>query len=669
MQAMRYRQVHMDFHTSEWISEVGALFDPEVFAETLAKAHVDSVTCFARCHHGWLYYDSKNMPALKHPELQRKNLLKDQVVACHKRNIKVPIYTTVQWDGRVAKAHPEWLAIDEAGQPINSQGVEEPHFYYTLCLNSGYREFFKAHLEDIVVSLGKDYIDGFFMDILFKTDCHCEKCMQDMAQRGYDVHSKASRLAYSQWMIDDFKEEITAWIQKEVPQGSIFYNSSHIGPYNKKSLSNYTHLELESLPSGGWGYDYFPVTVRYARLLGKDLVGMTGKFHTYWGDFHSLKNKAALEFECFQMLSLGAGCSIGDQMHPRGVLSPGAYAEIGEVYGRVADLEPYCRGAVPVAEIGVLTPEEFAHLRPEAGNISEEIIGVVHMLQELAYQFNIIDSQSRFEDYKVLILPDSIDYSEALEAKLEAYRQVGGKVLGSYGSMVDPSKLYQRFYGMKWTGDSSFDRNFVMPNQRMGKALWQEPYVMYMRGMAVEAVEAEVLMDSIEPYFNREGEKFCSHQHAPASQKIGEPAVLMGYNSIYFAHPIFRLYRKNAALWCKEMVKDALAILMPQRLIWHDGPSTLMVNLSQQGAHNRYVVHLLHYITEKRSKDIFTIEDCVGLYGQKIGCYLEGKQVEQVVLLPSGEPLDFDQDQEVLSVVVPEIKGYQVIGIEYKEMR
>ena len=29
-----------------------------------------------------------------------------------------------------------------------------------------------------------------------------------------------------------------------------------------------THLELESLPTGGWGYDHFPLSARYAQTLG-----------------------------------------------------------------------------------------------------------------------------------------------------------------------------------------------------------------------------------------------------------------------------------------------------------------------------------------------------------------------------------------------------------------
>ncbi len=53
--ALRFRQVHLDFHTSEMITEVAKDFDAEEFAATLKKAYVNSVTAFARDHHGYLY--------------------------------------------------------------------------------------------------------------------------------------------------------------------------------------------------------------------------------------------------------------------------------------------------------------------------------------------------------------------------------------------------------------------------------------------------------------------------------------------------------------------------------------------------------------------------------------------------------------------------------------
>ena len=106
--AMRFRQIHLDFHSSELIEDLVTQFDPTEFATTLKRASVNSVTCFGRCHHGYIYYDTPKFPERHHPHLKR-NLLKEQIEACHKENIRVPIYTTVQWEKYSAIHHPEWL--------------------------------------------------------------------------------------------------------------------------------------------------------------------------------------------------------------------------------------------------------------------------------------------------------------------------------------------------------------------------------------------------------------------------------------------------------------------------------------------------------------------------------------------------------------------------------
>ncbi len=134
------RQVHLDFHTSEDIPDIGIHFDAEEFAETLKKAHVNSITCFSRCHHGWLYYPSRKFPEKIHPHLKTKDLLGQQIRACHERGIRVPVYLPIQWDHLAASEHPEWLVMDETGRPVGT-GPYEAGFYRQLCLNSPYRSF------------------------------------------------------------------------------------------------------------------------------------------------------------------------------------------------------------------------------------------------------------------------------------------------------------------------------------------------------------------------------------------------------------------------------------------------------------------------------------------------------------------------------------------------
>lgn len=56
---MRYRQVHLDFHNSEKIPDIGMQFSKEDFKEALKRGHVDSITLFSKCHHGWAYHPSR----------------------------------------------------------------------------------------------------------------------------------------------------------------------------------------------------------------------------------------------------------------------------------------------------------------------------------------------------------------------------------------------------------------------------------------------------------------------------------------------------------------------------------------------------------------------------------------------------------------------------------
>ena len=666
MTKIRTRQVHLDFHTSEHIPNIGIDFNKEEFAQTLEKAKVNSITCFARCHHGWCYYPSKAFPETIHPNLTNKNLLIDQIDACHIKGIDVPIYTTVQWDAYIARTHPEWLAVDADGNYINSQGIPEPHFYYTICLNSPYRDYFKEHLIDLIEVVGPDKIDGIFMDILFRTDCNCQHCQKEMEKKGIANDSTINRLAYSEIMLTEFKAEISALINKHAPKAGIFYNGSHVGYADKRNLDAYSHLELESLPSGGWGYDHFPITARYSRNLNKQFIGMTGKFHTYWGDFHSLKNKEALEFEVLNMFALGAhGSSIGDQLHPDGKLSDAAYDLIGHVYNIVEKIEDDCLSAnIPVTEIGVLTPEESWVAGGHSLRTDPSLIGINRMLQELNYQFDIIDSEMDFNKYKVIILPDVIQYKATLYEKLVAFEKSGGTVISSYKSLFDNETYYKNdLFGIEYLGEADYDRDFILPNETIGKNLPKEEFVMYLKGAKVDSIGAKTVVDSVQTFFNRENGKFCSHQHAPSTKTIGRPAVTQNNNVYYFSHPVFRIYRKNAPRWIKEMVKDILEMSIDQKYLNHNGPNTLLstVNRSEDG--NKHLIHLLHYIMQKNSEDIYTIDGVIPLHNLEIDYLVNDKTVKTVREIHSGQSLEFKQDDGIVTVFVDKLDGHALIEV------
>lgn len=681
---LRYRQVHLDYHTSPFIEGIGAAFDAEEFASTLEEARVNSITCFARCHHGMIYYDSNENPERIHPHLANKNLLKEQIEACHKRGIRVPIYTTVQWDYYTAQEHPEWLSITPDGSVIGSpeekvQKLYEAGFYHTLCVNTPYRTFLKAHVKEILEMF--DPVDGLFMDIVFPVGCSCRFCRQGMLEKGFKPHIETDRLKYSQQMINEFKQDMTSFIRQYNKDCSIFYNKGHIGTAHRPVVDAYSHFELETLPSGLWGYLHFPITMRYARNLGIDCLAQTGKFHTMWGDFHSFKNKAALEFECFNMLALNAKCMIGDQLEPNGKISKPVYELIGSVYSEVEKKEPWCRGAKPVTEIGVFTPEEF--YGAGVGELPPEMRGIVRMLQESAHQFDVIDTQSDFSKYKVLILPDDIPVSEETALKLKEYITNGGGVIASFESGMDreKSKFNLKELGVIIKDNATRDiygnlvrgknypradyADYIIPKGEIGRGLPETEHAMYMKGVEVEAEPGtEVLADTIVSYFDRDYLHFCSHRQTPSSGKVGGPGIVRNGSTIYFAHPIFRQYYQNAPRWCKQLFLNALEMLLPQPVLKHNGPSTMLAAVNDQHEENRRIVHLLHYIPERRSMDIDIIEDVIPLYDVGVSIKTE-KEVRAIICVPQGVSIDFTQKDGRVEFGVPEVHGHQIVSVDY----
>ena len=53
MRKMPSRQVHLDFHTSPLIPGVGSQFDKKQFQAALKEGNLNSITVFAKCHHGY----------------------------------------------------------------------------------------------------------------------------------------------------------------------------------------------------------------------------------------------------------------------------------------------------------------------------------------------------------------------------------------------------------------------------------------------------------------------------------------------------------------------------------------------------------------------------------------------------------------------------------------
>ncbi|HVY50649.1 MAG TPA: beta-galactosidase trimerization domain-containing protein [Devosia sp.] len=672
---LRYRQIHLDFHTSEHIPDVGAAFDAAEFVATLKSAKVDSVTVFAKCHHGWSYYPTK--VGAPHPNLARPDLLGDMVTALNAADIEAPIYISVQWDERNARLHPEWRALSANNRYQHS--VAQDHSsarqlspaWHTLCLNhKAYRDELLEQAREVLRTY---QTPGIFFDIVLTPDCVCAACLETMEEHGLDPEDPADRLKNDEWVNERFRSELSAALREEFPGTRIFYNCGHIHKQGPQRFKTYTHLELESLPTGGWGYDHFPSSARYAATLGLDFVAHTGKFHTSWGEFGGFKHPDALEFEAAQMVALGSKCLIGDQLHPDGRINPDTYASIAPAYARIEKLEPYLEGAQQVSDIAVLSAEYF-HPIGARNNVSDD--GAAQMLQELKQPFDVIDPSARFENYRLIILPDEIQVDGELASRLNSYVQAGGRLILSGTSGLGSDGQFAVRAGIHRSGEPvGFNPSYMRATPGLDDQLTVTPFVVYGTAESVAADVATVLADVVPPYFNRTFRHFSSHQHAPDrpdAPPLG--AAVTATESVgYIAYPIFRIYHAMGQPLYRYVVRGLINRLMPDPALTTDLPSSGRATLVKQAGRKRHVLHLLYGAPQVRGKAV-----PMGENGHRVMEMIEDipalGPVTASVRLPqaptrvydalSGDDLPFSQQGNRVQVRLPGLKIHAAVVFE-----
>ena len=186
---------------------------------------------------------------------------------------------------------------------------------------------------------------------------------------------------------------------------------------------------------------------------------------------------------------------------------------------------------------------------------------------------------------------------------------------------------------------------------------------MYMRGMEVRADGAQVLAETVASFCDRSYQHFSSHRQTPSSGQVRGPAIVRNGQAIYFAQPIFSQYAQNAPRWCKQLFLNAVALLLPSPLLRHDGPSSVFATLLEQPAEQRWVVHLLHYIPERRGADFDVIEEAIPLHDLEVSVRAP-LGVRRVVTAPEGAELPFSSVGERITFTLPRLNGHQIVALE-----
>lgn len=649
-----FRHIHLDFHTSPAIIGVGSEFNATEFAQILKDARVNSITIFAKCHHGMAYYPTK--VGFPHPNL-KFDLLGEMIEACHRQSIVTPVYISTLYDQRAWRQHGEWRALLPDGREDGHRGHAGPTVAELgrLCINTGYANYVNSMAEEVVTAYD---IDGLFYDNFTygPEGCSCPNCMLERQKLGLDSTGHEDRIRHMHIVMDRAMQRFAEIVRRQRPKATVYINGPFTlrqGPdFLRSALPYFSHIEIESLPGGSWGYSYYPMAARRLRNLGLQTRGMTGAFHRSWGDFGSVCNQAALDYECFRMLAESNMCSVGDHLHPSGKLNKVTYDRIGKTYRSIEEKEPWCRDGRAVTEIASL-------ITYEGNDGVESDRGAAAMLTQLRMQYDFIDQDEDFSRYKVLMLPDSHRIDGDLESKLRRYLAAGGKLVVSNESGLDPDrKNFALPIGVTYVSPWKHDSQYLELLRPETKGFAPMVEISYETGMAVKTAAGGIMLARCwRPYFDKTYQHFQVEQ-TPPWRPTEYAAVVATGSTIYFATPLFRTYARYAYAFDRELFGYCLRRLLPKPLVKVGGPSTLEATVTEQ--EGRRVVHLLNYIPQRRGDGLDVVEDTIPLMNVKLALRSDQKP-QSVYLAPGKEVLQFEYSEGYASATVPVVIGHQMI--------
>lgn len=200
-------------------------------------------------------------------------------------------------------------------------------------------------------------------------------------------------------------------------------------------------------------------------------------------------------------------------------------------------------------KIGILRPEI------ETAGWESALAGASNMLREIRCTYQLVDSQDDLHPFEVLILPDMIQFTEAITTKIEAYLHQGGSLLASHRSGTTPegTSFASPAFGVTLLGKAPFSPDFINPlAEAIARHTGNQDLLMYKRGMEVLPTNAQVLAHA----------GVLDFPSASGSQFLGSyPAITQHNRVIYFVHPIFTNYAHSSPRWCRQLVTNALEML------------------------------------------------------------------------------------------------------------
>ena len=683
-----WRKIHLDYNNGPEVSNVAGDWDPEQFAATLKAARVDAIVVFAKDFHGYCYYPSELGPV--QPNLAVPDLIGEQVKACRDAGIRIRIYYSLSWDEGLAEEHADWLVV-KRDRSTYMPAFDDRPFWTAMCITEpGLLEIVERHTTEI---LSAYEVDGIWYDMAspIAGECYCWRCLRDLRAAGLDPFDARVQLQHKHELFNDLQKRLIKHVRSVRPEARTEFNTQAVVGLGERA-EYVENIDIEVLPTGGWGYDYLPIHARYARTHGVSVFGQTGKFAKSWGDYGGLKHPAQLRIELAGILALGIGCAIGDEAPPGMRLDAAVYETVGELYSEVERVQPYLEGAAAVTEAAIVVGgsplTHLTRLRSSfPSELGDSVTGLARLLIEQHVQFDVVETAADFERYRLVLVPDELEVDAALAERLKAYMRDGGAVIASHRSLrVDGGEeLWPEELRDALRGASPYELPYVrVAGELLGSQTRYRDYDFALyegadRWLVDEGSGAVVHARLTEPEFEHTPTRA---QHPPAAKPTDYAAVVEVGRLGAAAFPLGASFHRHGYWVYRELFARLLERLLPERLVRTSAPLSSEVTLTHQrageGRGERWMVHIVNH-SQSRIFDVAAepartvggrdrqrvsyMDDPIPLRDTRVMLTVPSR-IARAYDAASGAELELQQDGDGWSATVPETVTGSIVVFE-----
>ena len=671
-------------------------YDPQFWLDYFKRVHADAACLSAG---GVVAYYPTQIP-LHH----RSQWLKDTdpfgelLAGCRKQNMVVLARTdphAVHQD--VYDAHPDWIAVDAAGN--KRRHWASPELWVTCALGPYNFEFMtKVHQE----IMARYQVDGIFSNRWAGSGmCYCEHCQRNFkAASGLDLPrtndpqnpAQRSYILWKQQRLFDVWKLWDAEIRKLNPQARYIANSGGgaLSSLDMKTIGEladtlFSDKQARRGVTAPWANG--KNGKEYRATMGRKAIG--GIFSV--GVEEPYRWKDSVQSEAESRLWVAEGTANG--------LRPWFTKFSGTLYDKrwlnvVADIydwhhraERYLRNEAPLARVGLVYSQQTATFyggTRAQQKVEDHSDGFYHALIEARIPFEMVHDRlldaAHVDQFKVLILPNIAALSEQQCAQLREYVNRGGSLVATHEtSLFDEWGVRRANFGLADVFGVNFKAQIPGPMQNSYLKLEKDAAGKFHPLLAglenttriingVAGVEVEPRTPVIPPPLSviPSYPDLPMEMVYPRTQQSNIAGVYLRNlgrgRVVYFPWDIDRTFWEVLAEDHGKLLRNAVQwALNEEPVVTVTGPGILDVTVWRQK--ESLTVHLVNLTNPMMMKG--PLRELIPISAQQVKVRLpQGARVKRVQLLSNSKPIPGKTAGGFLSVTVPTILAHEVIAID-----